>query len=446
MTRPHQTSIAAAIPVELLSEIFHRLCDKPIALQWLRVYPEDFDSFPWAAGQVCKQWRRAFLTYPALWTSLNLSDHMFGNQYADKANRRTSVFLERSRGYPLDISFCGFRNICTPSDLMTSTWRLLLENSYRWRTADIRMDLGASTDILREYRGKMPILTSLKIFCGWVTKQNFDAFEVAPRLIHLSVWCWRGMSHLLIPWAQLTKLTLGLDSPMYLIQEGDIIALLHALQNIEELRFKIADPFSERFSYPVVWPAIRLTRLRLLEVPHFTILLWIEPPVLEHLHVTDRTFGSVYGFQMYSGALCSMVINSSCYIRRLTLEHCQVMTMQDVMDALPRVEELYVTKEQEPEDLCSVIRKCLGEVDGHVYLPKLRVLRITCKMGHVNETLVEAISHLLEKRGTESALTSCAVPIEELTIKMKRDGHIPEIPDKVLDAMDRWPTFAKYSY
>ncbi len=82
--RPQQTSIAAAIPIELLSDIFRHLCKKPIALQWPRVDSEDVKSFPWAAGQVCKHLRRAFLTYPPLWVSYSLSDHMFWNQYVDK--------------------------------------------------------------------------------------------------------------------------------------------------------------------------------------------------------------------------------------------------------------------------------------------------------------------------------------------------------------------------
>jgi len=82
--RPQQTSIAAAIPIELLSDIFRHLCKKPIALQWPRVDSEDVKSFLWAAGQVCKHLRRAFLTYPPLWVSYSLSDHMFWNQYVDK--------------------------------------------------------------------------------------------------------------------------------------------------------------------------------------------------------------------------------------------------------------------------------------------------------------------------------------------------------------------------
>ncbi|KAF8346768.1 hypothetical protein F5887DRAFT_94410 [Amanita rubescens] len=97
-----------------------------------------------------------------------------------------------NQGHPLNISFCGLSFMCSaPSKLTTSTWRILLEtrNSYRWKTADIQMDL-------REYRGKMPILTSFKILCSWVIKHDFDAFEIAPRLTHLSAWRWREMRSL----------------------------------------------------------------------------------------------------------------------------------------------------------------------------------------------------------------------------------------------------------
>lgn len=43
-----------------------------------------------------------------------------------------------------------------------------------------------------------------------------------------------------------------------------------------------------------------------------------------------------------------------------------------------------------------------------------------CKIGHVNETLVKAISFNRQ-------------PTCEMAL-VKRDAHIPEIPDKVLDS------------
>lgn len=35
------------------------------------------------------------------------------------------------------------------------------------------------------------------------------------------------------------------------------------------------------------------------------------------------------------------------------------------------------------------------------------------------------------------ALVSGVAPIQELKIKIKRDAHIPEVPDKVLDSIDK---------
>ncbi len=67
-------------------------------------------------------------------------------------------------------------------------------------------------------------------------------------------------------------------------------------------------------------------------------------------------------------------------------------------------------------------------------------------MEHVNEMLVDAVSQLLERRGATSAPVLGVVPIKELMIKMKWDGDIPEIPEMVLDAMEKWPSFARYSY
>ena len=53
-------AILPNIPPEVLGEIFYLTLRGPIS-------NEQESLFPWSLGRVCKSWRHAFATYPALW-------------------------------------------------------------------------------------------------------------------------------------------------------------------------------------------------------------------------------------------------------------------------------------------------------------------------------------------------------------------------------------------
>ena len=122
------------IPAEILSEIFHLLCDEPMALEELK-NSSCFDDFPWAVGQVCWRWRTAFLSHPPLWTSLSLRNPFLNPSaaYIAEMNRRSAIYLKRSGQLPLALT------IGLSGDDVIAIWKLLLSCSNRWRKADIRL-------------------------------------------------------------------------------------------------------------------------------------------------------------------------------------------------------------------------------------------------------------------------------------------------------------------
>ena len=155
------------IPAEVLSEIFHLLCDKHIALEQLE-NNSCFDHFPWAAGQVCKRWRTAFISHPRLWTSLSLrdvpQDRLASAAYLAEMNRRSAIYLKRSGQLPLVVILKA--QIPTAESPIMAIWKMLLSCSNRWESANIILPSAESIiDHALVCIARMPFLEELILEC-----------------------------------------------------------------------------------------------------------------------------------------------------------------------------------------------------------------------------------------------------------------------------------------
>ena len=149
------------IPAEILSEIFHLLCDEHIALQELE-NSSCFDHFPWAAGQVCRRWRTAFISHPRLWTSLSLCDvpeERYSVAYLAEMHRRSIIYLQRSGQLPLRVILKARIPLPTAESPVKAIWIMLLSCSDRWESANIALP---STESVIDHallcKAKTPIL------------------------------------------------------------------------------------------------------------------------------------------------------------------------------------------------------------------------------------------------------------------------------------------------
>jgi hypothetical protein len=185
-------NLETRIPAEILSEIFHLLCDEQAIDLGKLKNNSCLAQFPWAVGQVCRRWRTAFLSYPVLWTCLSLLDHKIdhrGTAYLAEMKRRSAIYLKRSGQLPLTITI--FMEASWIESPVVTICNMLLSCSNRWRKADIVLNLASSVhdDALFECRGRMPILESLRIHISAFedSEKYLNIFEIAPRLTELSV-------------------------------------------------------------------------------------------------------------------------------------------------------------------------------------------------------------------------------------------------------------------
>ena len=444
------------IPVEILSEIFHLLCNEPIALHILD-NSSHFEVFPWAVGQVCRRWRTAFLSHPPLWTSIALRDPLLlghpSASYLAEMNRRSAIYLKRSGQRPITITISTSMQIPTAESPIATIWIMLLSCSNRWRKAVIMLPPAGSVidDALLECRCRMPILESLKIYTpASESQRHHNVFEIAPHLIELDLVLYDGMIRTwMFPWAQLTKLDLEITHARTggFASGNELRSFLLQLQNAEELRLATLQYDVAPFKFPPV----HLTRLRFLEVSvgFSGVFSWIEPPLLEHLSI-DYDYGSFFDTGSCREELSSLIDRSSCHIRKLTLQCGDDELARNVMNALDSVEELCI----ENQEIAPCLVRIIANSNICIHLPNMQALNVTICPGGFEE-LVAELSCLLKVRskGSITALPSCnIVPLEKLTIRIDWgycDGDCCQVfydelrtLDSSLEVMSSWPSFS----
>ncbi|KAF8337171.1 hypothetical protein F5887DRAFT_1161161 [Amanita rubescens] len=442
---PVKMSVASRAPIEILCEIFLLLCDKPIALHDL-TNSAHADEFPWAVGQICSHWRSAFLSCPTLWASLSLnpkSKEPLSVPYIAEMNRRTAFYLKRSRQHPLII----FVHASTPSFSTIGT--MLLSCSNRWKKADLRIGTGSVLNGLGERRGEMQILESLKVTVPeFIAENDLMGFEIAPHLAELELAHWAEIKDWtlrkwIFPWTQLSKLRLEIGCLKFTLRKTFRTFLLQ-IQNVEELQLFIN--FAEDEFDDLNCPSVHFPRLKLLEISLVSprVFSWFEAPLLEHLFLHDSREDEYHGEE-----LSSFVQRSSCCVRRLTIQFCEVEIVRDIIKVLTEVEEFCVKEmfEEFPGDFVNFVQDMIHSRDIH--LPNLRVVQVPCCPGQFMELILEA--PFLD-RESGSAGPNFA-PLEKLIVTVDRANCNQcgrcGVPDKesraiehALKDMCQWPSFS----
>ncbi|KAF8339428.1 hypothetical protein F5887DRAFT_1284410 [Amanita rubescens] len=374
-------------------------------------------------------------------------------------NRRTTLYIERSRQLPLAIIVnVAIQNFISDPELSQrfprAAWRSLLSCSNRWKGADLVLRIERTmVDDLLECQNKFSMLESmnLEVMTEYKdSKQRGSAFAMAPRLTELKFRHYRANCRWLFPWSQLKKL----DIEMY----DDWDAVLSQLRNVEELRYfsYVGYPDSDPSS------AIRLPHVRFLEAPMIYsggLFDRFEMPLLEHLCLYGCMPRFVFAEEGWKAQMASLINRSSCRIRCLTLQFAGNKLTRDIAEMLSTSIERLCIKDPFGEVIHPCIRFIADSDDG-VHLPNLQELEVICCPGQVSKGCLATILYLLKVRGKASRLALGVVPLKKVTVQFKlrycnlqaqccgglREEAKIEMLDKVMETMCSWSSIADISF
>ena len=189
------------LPFELISKIF--ILSFPPPQTNLERY--NFTRAVIIPGQVCRRWRDIALSTPYLWSfiTVNLS------ALPEICHTPVISWLSRSGGYPLSILFTATWSHYMPFEF-EQRLQPALSSSHRWKHISMSVAL-ARRESFRTIKGKLAMLESLRLGQSNESSsedETIDIFIPAPKLTSLHLFSPVGPGVLIIPWKQITELTL----------------------------------------------------------------------------------------------------------------------------------------------------------------------------------------------------------------------------------------------
>ncbi|KAJ7885711.1 hypothetical protein B0H14DRAFT_1339843 [Mycena olivaceomarginata] len=280
------------LPNEIVTEIF---------VHFLPVYPLypplTGPGSPTLLAQICREWRDIALATPALWQAISLSD-----RYEVPLHLRLcDMWLSRSRCHPLSL---GFDEFALSSSQATDALSALVPHRARWQHLHI---YALSPSRLDTLQGPMPLLRSLDLSLAEMT----DPF--APQVLLREMPLLRTVvlndaaaGRLILPWVQLTSLTLRWLYPR------ECAPILQNTLNLVHCDLGLVDDDDEG-TPDITLPALRSLTLRGRSIPGYLETLIV--PALHNLRISHSflPLGSI------DTALASFVSKSSCKLQDLCL-------------------------------------------------------------------------------------------------------------------------------
>ncbi|KAJ7507069.1 hypothetical protein B0H11DRAFT_1970085 [Mycena galericulata] len=192
------------LPNEIVSEIF---------IHFLPKYPKRPPVIglrsPTLLCQICRKWRHIALSTPALWRAIRAI--WFSQSRVEKERDLFETSLKLSGSCPLSIALIVTETEDAPQELSTFIETL---STYSARWEHLKLFLPLRT--LRFLAGPLPQLRDLSLGCD--LPEDFDAdpteaFHEAPLLQTVSLHSYRDAYRAVLPWSQLTTLTVDFMEP-----------------------------------------------------------------------------------------------------------------------------------------------------------------------------------------------------------------------------------------
>ncbi|KAJ7019649.1 hypothetical protein C8F04DRAFT_329687 [Mycena alexandri] len=269
-----QHALAAAIypvltlPAQITSEIFAQCAEHPFHRE------PDPKRAPLLLTYVCRAWRDIAIHDPALWNRVRfMCEH---NSYSSHRRLLAKLYLERAGTTPLDLHVQSTVEAGGRPRLLQD----VIDRASQWR----KVIFIASVPTLRDqFLGQLDllILETLSLTRNRDSPGFFHggAFAVAPKLQVVTLWDNYNPSSIMLPWSQLTKLTIH-DCTW-----KSCIEVLGSAPNLVDLTFDPIIPPSNRFSDAVLAPHLHLKHLSVGGPELHAVLGRLNLPNLEQLEV-----------------------------------------------------------------------------------------------------------------------------------------------------------------
>ena len=234
------TQSFSRIPIETLQEIFlHCRSPSPSVTEELAYHSIDLRGHspqiaPLLLCQICRSWRQAAISFPDIWTSLDI---FVSVGKARPSAPLAATWLARSGTLPLSLSLHQQNEFDDNCIAAGEIFELYKQYISRWHNIHFDLTNSRYYRSLTSQQRSAPMLKEFSI--GTSHLDLFGIFDFVPRLSNLRVPSIPNLSHLgdcsvPIPWSQLVSLSLD-----YI---PSVCASLHILEkcpNLTDVSFKL---------------------------------------------------------------------------------------------------------------------------------------------------------------------------------------------------------------
>ncbi|KAJ7761236.1 hypothetical protein DFH07DRAFT_815797 [Mycena maculata] len=309
--RRHQAILSAIrhIPPELLCHIFS-LATSATG----RIGEDIVDIPPWDIIHVCRSWRQTALSYPVLWSVIEISP------YTAFSTDMIEAQLSWSGDTPLAIYQWG--GIGDPKDVDPRLLDLVVAQCSRWRILHLKQIPDANFDWIRQTRGNLPSLEVLEVLAPNATVPDIFSNATSLRRVTLCEQNFQCSSpSLILPWGQITHYR-GSHSAQRQLE------ILNVMPNLRQCSIR----YSFRNGNLAGQEAL-LPHLYSLILQGDEFLLHLKTPLLQDLVLHKAQLETVLPF----------IHKSSCILTKLRLTSFTLSPkLVPVLEALPALTHLLI--------------------------------------------------------------------------------------------------------
>ncbi|KIM81163.1 hypothetical protein PILCRDRAFT_821601 [Piloderma croceum F 1598] len=410
-------------PDEILSEIFIH-CNS-ISEEKDRIYTGmKKRRMPWLVSDICRRWREVALRTPALWSDIQLV-HSESRNSAQRVAEMARDWLRRTDiSRPISFSIHSHSGASLP-DFTNFILPVILPASNRWQ--HLRLDLSADKiHRLSPIKGALSSLKSLRANSDSMSllTNEWDIFEIAPKLFHVYIKCQRGSGGFALPWTQLTDVSFNSGLSL-----DECLTIINDCPNLVSCEFDSAArgvAATSRFCQNLIHHAhLRNLKLSTYVNPR-AFFNCLSTPELHTIHIIDLSNCVFYN------AITDFLLRSSCTI--VTFKWYTLVSSTKgvirVFRAMPDLEELSVNCKTDCRRHLLLNLTLDPSADENSYLcPRLRTIRLhSLNSFEIPGPVLEFVK---SRRPMCLSESQCVVPLRSVVLEMTMKVQDKEFLEEV---------------